>query len=170
MNQVQVYKKNTPTIHEQIVVAYTYYCNSDDRKSLERLRDEAEEGNPWAAVWLAESYIRGITNDREDDIKKAMRWLDKCGDFPLAQFKLAELYLEEEKTQKKGKKLLKLAAEAGLVDAHFSLGTHYSSGTIFKANDTKAKSHLKKAREYGHPEAHKELKRLKKKQAGGDKI
>ncbi|MNW42255.1 Sel1 repeat protein [compost metagenome] len=170
MNQVQVYKNNSPSIHEQIVIAYTLYCNSDDRKSLERLRDEAEEGNPWAAVWLAECYIRGITNDREDDIKKAMRWLDKCEDFPLAQFKLAEVYLEEEETRKKGKKLLKLAAEGGLVDAHYSLGIYYSSGKIFKENDTKAEHHLKKAREYGHPEAHKELKRLKNKQAGGDTI
>lgn len=170
MNQIQVYKKNVPTIHEQIVVAYTYYCNAGDRKSLERLRDEAEEGNPWAAVWLAECYIHGITNDREDDIKKAMKWLDICGDFPLAQFKLAELYLENEHTQKKGKKLLESAAMSGLPDAHFSLGMHYISGKVFKKNDTKAKRHLNKARKYGHLEAHKELKRLKKKQAEGDKV
>ncbi|WP_028549992.1 tetratricopeptide repeat protein [Paenibacillus sp. UNC451MF] len=163
MSQIHVYKKSSPSIHEQIVVAYTFYCNAADRKSLERLRDEAEEGNLWAAVWLAECYFRGITNDREDDIKKAMKWLDECGNFPLAQFKLAERYLEDEQTQKKGKKLLKTAAEGGLVDAHFSLGTHYSSGRVFKKNVKKATKHFKIASAMGHPDANKQFWNLEEK-------
>lgn len=163
MDQIRVYKKSSPSIHEQIVVAHTFYCNSADRNSLERLRDEAEEGNHWAAVLLAECYFRGITNNREDDKKKAMTWLDKCGDFPLAQFKLAERYLEDEQTQKKGKKLLKSAAESGLVDAHFLLGTHYSSGRVFKKNDKKAMKHFKIASAIGHPDANKQLRNLEEK-------
>lgn len=160
MNQINVYKPAKPTIHEQLVIAYTFYCSADDRKSLERLRDEAEEGNLWAAVWLAECFFRGITNDRKDDIAKGISWLEKCGDFPLAQYKLAQWYLENEDARKKGKRLLKIAADGGLVDAHFLLGIYFSTGNVFKKNDKKAVKHFKIARVLGHPDANKHLQHL----------
>jgi len=165
-HQLNVYRNINRSVHEQIAVANVLYHdvrnNNSDHSSLKRLRDEAEDGNPWATLWLGECYLKGITNNRDNNIEKGIKCLESLEDFPLAQFKLAQWYLEEEdhQDQKKGKKLLKRAAEGDLVDAHYLLGKHYISGEVFKQNDTKAKHHLKKAHDLGHLKAHKELMRF----------
>jgi len=167
-NQNQEEHRNIDrSIHEQIIIANIYYSNfrnnNDDLASLKKLREEAEEGNPWATTWLGVCYLMGITNDRDNDIIKAIRYLESLEDFPLAQYNLAQWYLGEEYSQYKGKELLKKAAKGGLVDAQYMLGVHYSTGKVFKVNKTKAKMHLKKARNMGHPDAQKQLNRLKEK-------
>lgn len=155
------------SIHEQIIIANIYYSNfrnnNDDLESIKKLREEAEEGNPWARTWLGECYLLGITNDRENDIEKGIKHLETLEDFPLAQYKLAQWYLGEDYSQNKGKKSLKKAAKGGLVDAQYMLGVLYSTGEVFKFNKNKAEMHLKIARNMGHPDAQKRLTCLKEK-------
>lgn len=151
------------TIHEQIIIADIYLNivrSNNDQSALKRLREEAEEGNPWAAVYLAECYFKGISNDLQSDNKKGVRLLENLEGFPLAQYKLARWYLHENRDKKKGKELLKEAAEGGLVDAHYLLGMYYKTGTVFKHKVNKAKRHLEIAWRMGHPSALNELKEL----------
>lgn len=134
-------------------------------EALKILKHEAADGTDWAAVRIGEYYLNSKSTEYSD------KGLDIL--FPLSdkshyvQYILANYYFSKKDSSKNelklAKKLLKLSAESGMVDAQFYIAQLYRKGQYFKKNLKKAFKYYKEAAKKAHKKAKKKLAKFYKK-------
>lgn len=124
---------STNLLYERFIIAECYYQQvlaHENSDLLLKLKNEAEDNNPWALTRLAQLAIDGSYpyQDDVDALERGIKWLELLveKDFAFAQLKLAEVYIKLGKA-KKAKRLLKLCIEARIPDAAHLLSIIYKN-------------------------------------------
>lgn len=133
-------------------------------RSIPSLRQEAAEGNTFAAFRLAKSYLNAWGHTA--DMKLAMKWFEVAilANEPIMLFEFGWRLLKGDglpQEFQRGINILVVAAKGGCADASYFLGSHYATGTdgFAKLMVTAFHYYLDAARR-GHGEAQWNLSRM----------
>jgi len=152
-----------------IGVMYDYGNGVDENpeKAFMWYKRSAEGGYARGMTNLGEFYLQG--RGTEKDVDEAEVWLERSGS-PRAEYRLAEIYLDERKDMDKGMEHLRNAAERGYSKAQYRYGFMMEMSDRLKAVEmyTKAagksnKDAISRLEELGEPVPEPSFKRKKRK-------
>lgn len=148
----------------QMYLGRYYFDRKHDLKNAAIwFRKAASNGNTSAQLYTVLAYFYGYGVKKNEDISRRYAIITAKQGIPLAQYELANIFLESKhrSDQKMGAVWLQKAAQKGYADAQFKFGMKLYSGAKNIRQDKKQALHwIRKAAEKGNADAKKQLQML----------
>jgi TPR repeat protein len=122
-----------------------------DILSFKAFKASAKKRDPMGMFYLAKCYRYGVGCDF--DSERSEKWLERAAvDYPLAQLELANYYITSKTPDyHKAIEFYKRAANNGILEAQFTLGSCYRHGYHVSVNYSEAVHYFRLAADDGHP-------------------
>jgi TPR repeat protein len=122
-----------------------------DLFSFKSFKAAAKKKDPMGMYYLAKCYRFGVGCDFDED--RSVKWLERAAlEYPLAQLELAnDCFNGKSPDYHKGIEFYKRAANNGILEAQFTLGSCYRHGFHVSTNYSEAVHYFRMAADEGHP-------------------